>query len=280
MGKNSSISWTHHTFNPWIGCAKVNDGCKFCYAEAIAEHYGHAVWGVNGTRHITSDQYWKQPAKWNKRCEQLGIRERVFCASMADIFEDRNDLLEVRARLWSMIEQTPNLDWLILTKRTEIKDSFARMPGKWIKQISCVKNLWLGFSASYQKYYDENNKNFNVFGSCHPARISFISFEPLLGNINIHKEHLPDWIIIGGESGPVSKVRKLNLYHVKHLIEQIQALDIPCPPKIFFKQLGSVLAKAYKLQDRKGEDFNEYPAHLDWLKIREIPFYEPQTVTV
>ena len=88
MGK-STIEWTHYTFNPWIGCAKVSPGCKNCYAEKdMDQRRGRACWGVNGTRSVTSYSYWREPYKWNEEAKKSGVRKRVFCASLADVFED------------------------------------------------------------------------------------------------------------------------------------------------------------------------------------------------
>lgn len=88
MAENSNIEWTDHTFNPWIGCTKVSQGCKFCYAETLMDQrYGKAKWGPKGTRNRTSVSYWKQPLKWNREAAAEGMRKRVFCASLADVFE-------------------------------------------------------------------------------------------------------------------------------------------------------------------------------------------------
>ena len=85
MGENSKIEWCDHTFNPWIGCTKVSPGCAHCCADALAKRTGLAVWGDAGTRHVTSDAYWREPLKWARSAEKAGERRRVFCASMADV---------------------------------------------------------------------------------------------------------------------------------------------------------------------------------------------------
>src|SRR5213594_1498616 len=112
MSKDSRIEWTHHTFNPWWGCTKVSPGCKHCYAETWAKRIGQNVWGPKAERRELTDAYWRQPFIWNKDAQGLRERPRVFCASMADVFEDRRDLDRKRERLWEIIEQTPNLNWL------------------------------------------------------------------------------------------------------------------------------------------------------------------------
>lgn len=144
MGETTGIEWTDHTFNPWIGCTKVAPGCAHCYAERDFDKRRHfAQWGPNGTRVVTSEDNWKKPLKWNRDAEAAGVRSRVFCASLADVFEDwagpmvsadgtgravyRSDaepfavetMQDVRSRLFAMIDATPWLDWQLVTKRPE-----------------------------------------------------------------------------------------------------------------------------------------------------------------
>ena len=124
MGAESKIEWTDHTFNPWWGCEKVSPGCAHCYADAFAKRLGHGttrpkLWGPGSERKVASEAMWREPIKWNRSAEKAGKRARVFCASMADVFEDRPDLLVPRARLFRLVAATPHLDWLLLTKRPE-----------------------------------------------------------------------------------------------------------------------------------------------------------------
>ncbi len=118
MAKNSQIEWTHHTFNPWWGCTKVSSACDNCYAELWAKRMGHQLWGTAAPRRFFGDKHWQEPLMWNEEAGLASRRERVFCASMADVFE-RSDLDAQRARLWQLIQSTPNLDWLLLTKRPQ-----------------------------------------------------------------------------------------------------------------------------------------------------------------
>jgi len=129
MAKDSAIEWTHHTFNPWWGCTKVSPGCKYCYAETWAKRVGQDIWGSRAPRRDLSEAYWRQPLAWNAEALSTGTRARVFCASMADVFEDRRDLDGKRERLWALIEATPKLDWLLLTKRPEAIG--AALPRRW-----------------------------------------------------------------------------------------------------------------------------------------------------
>ena len=148
MAKNSAIEWTHHTFNPWWGCTKVSPGCKHCYAETWSKRLGQDLWGARAARRELSDGYWRQPLAWNVSALKAGRRTRVFCASMADVFEDRRDLDSKRERLWALIEQTPKLDWLLLTKRPQNVARLAPYGETW------PDNVWLGATAENQKWLD------------------------------------------------------------------------------------------------------------------------------
>ncbi len=117
MGVNSKIEWTTHTFNPWWGCTKLSEACKHCYAESLAKGYIQRVWGRKTNHRFLSDNHWRQPLAWDRKATEMNERPRVFCASMADVFEDRVELVPHRERLFDRIEQTQNLDWLLLTKR-------------------------------------------------------------------------------------------------------------------------------------------------------------------
>ena len=204
MGKNSDIEWTHHTFNPWWGCAKVSPACENCYAEAWAKRVGSAVWGVRAPRRFFSDEHWRDPLKWNEQCRKRGIRARVFCASMADVFENRRDLDSTRARLWDLIEATPHLDWLLLTKRPEAVTKLARWGAEW------PANVWLGTTVENQEWADKRIPHLLAV----PAKVRFLSCEPLLGSVDLSafakkgRKSPIHWIIAGGESG--AKARPMN----------------------------------------------------------------------
>lgn len=188
MGANSSIEWTHHTFNIVWGCQRVSPGCQHCYAETLAKRWGHNVWGPAKTtaRREMSAAYWQQPYKWNKTAEKAGQRARVFCGSMSDVFEDHPTNEWARANLWGLIDQTPWLDWLLLTKRPE---NISRMlPATWLDTPQ--PNIWLGTSVEDQEHADRRIPHLlNI-----PARVRFLSCEPLLGAVDLVK-----WITLGGD---------------------------------------------------------------------------------
>lgn len=200
MAKNSAIEWTHHTFNPWWGCTKVSPGCKHCYAESFARRVGQDVWGPRASRRQMSDHYWRQPLHWNAEAERSGERARVFCASMADVFEDRRDLDDRRERLWRLIDDTPHLDWLLLTKRPHKVSELAPYGDRW------PRNIWLGSTAENQKWLDKRMLELREL----KALVLFLSCEPLLGPLNLApwisaarsgEARMVDWLIAGGESG-------------------------------------------------------------------------------
>lgn len=232
MARDSAIEWTHHTFNPWWGCTKVSPGCKHCYAEAWARRVGQDLWGARAPRRELSDAYWRQPLAWNADARRRGVRERVFCASMADVFEDRRDLDAKRDRLWPLIEATPDLDWLLLTKRPHNVLALVPYGNKW----PC--NVWLGATAENQRWFDRRVRELSKTR----ARILFLSCEPLLGAIDLapaiegaRRGELRsiDWVIAGGESG--HHARPMHPEWLASLRDQCLAADI----RFLFKQYGN-----------------------------------------
>ena len=195
MGDTTAISWTDATWNPWIGCTKVSAGCTHCYAEALTRRYGWTEWGPRGERKRTSPANWKKPHTWNRAAEREGVRRRVFCASLADVF-DHQAPEGARDDLFEMIRQTPWLDWQLLTKRPQ--HIRAMLPDDWGQGWD---NVWLGTTAEDQKAYDER---WPVLADV-PATLRFISYEPAIGPLTLNRRHgfgYPDWLIWGGESGP------------------------------------------------------------------------------
>lgn len=194
MAENSKIEWTDHTFNPWIGCQKVSPGCDHCYAESMSNRYGWTEWGPHGQRIRTSNANWKQPVKWNREAEAAGVRKRVFCASLADVFDNQAEE-EWRLELWNLIALTPSLDWLLLTKRPE---NISSMLPRWWEKFGLADHVWLGTTCEDQERY---NRRWPILAQI-PAKVRFISYEPALERLRIGETFQPDWIICGGESGP------------------------------------------------------------------------------
>lgn len=223
--QNSKIEWTHHTFNIVWGCQRVSPGCQHCYAETLANRYGHNVWGPAKTteRREMSANYWKQPVKWNDVAKKAGTRARVFCGSMCDVFEDHRTNEWARANLFGLIEQTPHLDWLLLTKRPE--NIRSMLPAEWVR--TPMRNIWLGTSCENQEWFD---KRITPLLST-PAAVHFLSCEPLLGPIDM-RGYKPTWVIAGGESGPGA--RPMHPDWARSLRDQCETKRIA----FFFKQWG------------------------------------------
>ena len=239
MTERSKIEWCDSTFNPWIGCAKVSAGCEHCYAErSMGTWLGRARWGTGGTRARTSEAYWRQPIRWDREAAEAGLRRRVFCASLADVFEDRPELEPWRVDLWRLIDHTPNLDWMLLTKRPE------NIPGM---LPHFFPNLWLGTSVEDQATADERIPHLLL---C-PAAVRFVSYEPALGEVDFGLMHRADeacgmergsapgyvrdfvgWIIAGGESGPQARPAHPDWF--RSVRDQCAAAGVP----FFFKQWG------------------------------------------
>lgn len=218
--KNSYIAWTDHTFNGWTGCSKISAGCANCYAEEQqAIRFGNVIWGAGGTRNRTSDQYWRQPLKWNRDAENASERPRVFCNSLSDVFEDRTDLQQWRLELFELIRSTPNLDWQVLTKRPGVAADFFR--------TNCMPhNIWLGTSVENKACAQDR---IPVLQSI-DARIRFLSMEPLLGDpgkLDLRGIH---WVIVGGESG--NNFRTMQPEWARSVRDQCRSAGV----KFFFKQ--------------------------------------------
>lgn len=266
MGEYSKIEWCDHTFNPWIGCTNVSPGCDNCYAEAWAKRFNMAQWG-NHARKRTSDGNWEKPIGWNADAREFkrrtGHRPRVFCASLADVFDNQVDS-SWRADLFELIQKCRRLDWLLLTKRPQ---NIAKMlPVDWGEGY---KNVWLGITAENQKYYDQR---WEILQNI-PSRIKFVSYEPALGPLRLQKRGpQPNWIISGGESG--NKARPLNPDWIRNIVADCRRIGVSA----FHKQWGTyasnplVVEQGMRLDKVKAKDsFGKGGGLLDGVIIRENP---------
>lgn len=202
MSEQTEISWTDATFNPWWGCVNVSPACDHCYAEAFAKRVGFSdtgskfpIWGKDSSRRFFDDKHWLEPIKWDNKARRERRRIRVFCGSMCDVMEDRDDLLVPRWRLCLLVEQTPNLDWLLLTKRAQNFRKF--LPYSWMDNPQ--SNAWLMTTVESPKYFWRIAEL-----SSTPATVRGLSMEPLIQKPIGLEKHLDgiSWIITGGESGP------------------------------------------------------------------------------
>ena len=254
MAETSAIEWTDATFNPWIGCTKISPACDHCYAEALMDQrHGRVKWG--GERSRTSAANWQQPRRWQKQAPDFfakhGRRRRVFCASLADVFDNQVPD-DWRADLWALIRDCPDLDWLLLTKRPQ--NIGKMLPLFWDE----VKgHVWLGTTVEDQQRADQNIPHLLQ----HDAAVRFVSIEPMLGPIQLDDicdgwkfidalrgnwwhdapggqgaiargQAKLDWVIAGGESGHQARPSHPDWF--RSLRDQCTAADVP----FLFKQWG------------------------------------------
>lgn len=352
VAESSKIQWTDATFNPWRGCTKVSAGCANCYAETMSGRNQKTlgVWGPNGTRVVASESMWREPIKWNRLASEGklpdgtpntdGHRPRVFCASLADVFEDWQGpegdgamtcyktseplsvnqrghiwpigwpsmsdgddwgvrpytMQDVRMRLFRLIDSTPNLDWLVLTKRPQnIAKMMPQSRSPLVEfcddgPVGIRRNLWLGTSVEDQKNADERIPHLLRV----PAAVRFLSMEPLIGPVDLSEwlytievqhdgdgntQEVPckpplDWVIVGGESG--SGARPFDLSWARDLKNQCSESGVA----FFMKQLGSVPVEPngnpsfgggynkLAIRSKKGGDTEDIPVDL---RVRQFP---------
>lgn len=313
--KETKIEWAHATFNPWWGCVEVSPGCRKCYARdfdrrthGTSKHVTASGetrephWGKDAPRRFFGEKHWRAPLAWDRAAERamnaaergqaggasgcLPHRPRVFCASMADVFEDRPDLVEPRARLFRLIEDTPNLDWLLLTKRPE--NILRLLPtglGDFGESVVPIifPNVWLGTTCEDQQRADERIPHLLAV----PAAVRFLSVEPMLGPVDLEPflslrastrwcwpcgfatnrlgEPCPncgaeltadrrvDWVIVGGESG--HGARPFDIAWARDIVRQTREAGVAC----FVKQLGAwpVLGECHVCLGRKPAEVRD-----------------------
>jgi protein gp37 len=205
-----------YTFNPVWGCMKVSEGCRYCYALSLARRMGYPnLWGPD---------YWQRPLQWNQVAARSGHRRSVFCGSMCDVFEEEHPTIEhERTKLWPLIERTPWLNWLLLTKRPHFVREMVPWDTRW------PENVWIGTSVETQARAALRLPYLVEL----PARVRFLSCEPLLEELDL-TEWLPQvqWVIVGGESG--QRARPMHPSWARSLQEQCAQHQVP----FFFKQWG------------------------------------------
>lgn len=258
MAEETGIEWTDSTFNPWWGCTKISPACDHCYAADLDKRTGGNHWG-NVPRRRTSEKNWNEPRRWQKKAAEFmakhGRRRRVFCASMADIFDNQVPE-EWRASLWALILDCPDLDWLLLTKRPQ---NIAGMLPEFWNEVKA--SIWLGTTVEDQKRAEQNIPHLLK----HDSAVRFLSCEPMVGEIDLmriafsmhgygplwaepltgwtrgtghgyRERDLPnkiDWVIAGGESGPHARVADPAWF--RQLRDQCAEAGTP----FLFKQWGN-----------------------------------------
>lgn len=302
MADRSNIEWCDSTFNPWIGCTKVSPACDNCYAEADFDKRRHIVtWGAGQARHRTTAANWRKPLRWNAKpfyecpecgwrgdkpstqggsftdglpscphCDSMGLidaRRRVFCASLADVF-DNEVPDEWRVDLFSLIDATPHLDWLLLTKRIGNVGNMLPVPF----DFECLyPNVWLGATICNQAEADRDIPKLLAV----PAAVRFLSMEPLLGPVNVYSsmtgellhtsgdDYNPgsiDWVIVGGESGP--NARPMHPDWARSLRNQCASANVP----MLLKQWGE-----FAPNNRTFDEIDASPR-----KLTLVPFSDEQ----
>ena len=263
MGELSKIGWTDHTFSPWIGCTKVGPGCDHCYANALNDRFKGGNWGPGAPRRRTAESTWAQVLRWNKSAAARGVKERVF-PSMCDPFDNEVETYW-RLEFGRLIEATPNLIWLLLTKRIgNAGDMLAEMfPG------GVPDNVWVGATMVNRQEILRDGPKLKAVKERHGIKVAFLSMEPLLESVRDTLADVMawiDWIIVGGESGHGSRmfdvawawgIVMLGRHHKK---------------PVFVKQMGSKPHREgdgfIKFNHSKGEDPAEWPEHL---RVQQFP---------
>ena len=263
MSDTTGISWTDHTFNPWWGCTKVSPACDNCYAATMASNRKMDVWGPKTPRRLTTEANRRTPLAWERKAAKLGKTSRVFTLSMGDVMD--GEVPEAwRDELWSIIDQTPNLHWQLLTKRPENYSRFLPLSFK-------HNNVWLGTTAENQYYFDLRWPAMLRLKDRFPAAPLWISYEPALGPISLrHHSKKPDWIIFGGESGPGA--REMNVAWARSMRDECAEFDLT----FFMKQMSSKSLLMAKITIPDDLKIRQYPddRHAAW---RE-PLPKPPTL--
>ena len=239
MGDTTKIEWAHKTFNGWVGCTKVSPACDHCYAEVWAKYSGMVKWGPGEPRRMTSPANWRKPLKWQLEAEQTGQRFRVFANSLADVF-DGEVSISYREKLFGLAPQTPNLDWLFLSKRLHIAQQYmaSAVVARLFDQLP-PPNIWIGATVENRKMAE---LRIPLLRETSAAK-RFLSVEPLLEDLGVIDLTGIDWVICGGESG--KGARPMHPDWARSLRDQCQAAGVP----FFFKQWGEWVTELQSPED-------------------------------
>jgi protein gp37 len=302
VAETTPIQWTDGSWSPWEGCDQISPGCTNCYAKAMNDWLRKGEnWGPGAPRRVYSDEHWRKPLKWNRKAAVNREQWKVF-PSVCDPF-DKDAPEGQRERFWELIAQTPNITWLLLTKR--VGNVPGMVPGAWLEVGGWPKNVWPGATFVNQEEVDRDMHKLLRL----PAPVRFGSFEPLLGEIDLEQggaigvgcDDMPpyerrtwpelDWTIVGGESG--RNARPLTLEWVRKIVKQCKAAGTP----VLVKQLGESVRDSgmsspgehwpaatkrepvarhssddppfvIRLHAKKGGDVAEWPEDL---RVREFP---------
>jgi protein gp37 len=296
---DTKIEWATHSLNFWWGCAKVSEACRHCYAEAMARIFsrGKAVWGVSGARWLRYEGALRELTKIAAIARETGVRPRVFVNSMSDTFEDHPELGEIRGKMLGLLAVVPECDFLLLTKRPE--NMVEMVPVDWLADWPA--HVWVGTTVENQACADERIPHLLQV----PARVRFLSCEPVLGEVVLplrclrdhnadgdcdrHTQGCPKlhWVIVGGESG--AGAREFQLEWAYDIVRQCRAAGVPVFVKQFGKRPVTSNANLYDFPEamtifvhgtaaaggrlvlrdgKKGADMTEWP---EQFRVREFP---------
>lgn len=274
MGEKTRISWCDMSFNPWWGCTKVGPGCDACYAEAwdnrVTAQGQPRHWGSGIARRYFDDKHWNAPRVWHRKAVSDGVRRRVFCASMADVFDNEVEQSH-RDRLWNLIRSTPMLTWLLVTKR--IGNAAKMLPADWTAAGPGYANVWLIATTVNQEELDRDGPKLLAI----PAAIHGLSVEPMLGPLDLSRlwlknpmpSHQLSWVICGGESRqPGHEPRVMYEEWAESLRDQCQSVGIA----FHMKQAGAILARQWRCKDPDGKDPGEWPQAFN---LQQFPQVRP-----
>lgn len=264
----TKIQWVDYTFNPWWGCTQVSPACDHCYAMVMSRRvsrrlFGHRVdWGPGGQRGYISETRWREPLEWERRAIKNGIRYKVFCGSMMDVFEGLKEQRPYLERLYALITATPNLDWLLLTKRP----NNVRKLGLEV----WPSNVWIGTTIENQEWADQRLRHLLAID----CSIRFVSVEPMLSVLDL-RPHLGqgpgklNWVIFGGESGAQARGPEDAVQWYRDLRDQCVGAGVPLFHKQWgtFRQAGDQLIKLRP----KEKPPKDAPVLLDGVAWQQFP---------
>lgn len=261
MSARTGIEYCDSTWSAWIGCTKVSPACDHCYAEGLNKRFhAGANWGPGAPRRVLSDANWRIPGSWHRNSAAFeavhGRRRRVFLNNQADIFDNEVDEA-LRAAALQVVEETVDIDWLMLTKR--VGNARRMVPSSWVSSSGgWPKHVRLGITAcNHEEAQRELPKLFDL--GCP----NYVSIEPMLGYMDLAGAGLIarlQWVILGGESGPGS--RPMNPTWARKVRDDCLGADVP----FFFKQWGSFDREGYLVgKKRAGRELDgvvheAYPA--------------------
>ena len=273
--ENSPIQWTDHTLNGWIGCTRVSEECDNCYAAALDKRYGYTAegWGHGAPRKLRADSAWREPLGWNQQAAADGYRAKVFCSSLADVF-DAEVPADWRARLFALIAATPHLDWQLLTKRPQLIQRQLKEIGIW--NTLPLPNVWLGFSAGNQRNFEKRWPHVREV----PATVRFCSYEPALGPLTLPSDFRGNlhWLICGGETNPRrDEGRRMLPEWARGARDQCGQFGVA----FFFKQWGNWIPDASDQHSWLGKTAADYKTlghQLDGKSYTEFPDASIRTI--